>query len=114
MSKCNDCPPLVVPRRGYTPSRPSCIECVEKHLGAAYVLITESNDIPDKCQFRRFRAIGHMYEAEDESQQWPELHTAIRQARKAYQTVGTMPNWQGLAALTSQVAEARQSTPSNS
>jgi hypothetical protein len=28
--KCPDCPPLVVPRRGYTPTRPSCIECVEK------------------------------------------------------------------------------------
>jgi len=28
--KCGDCPPLVVPRRSYTPTRPSCIECVEK------------------------------------------------------------------------------------
>jgi len=27
---CPDCPPMVVPRRGYTPTRPSCIECVEK------------------------------------------------------------------------------------
>ncbi|MBP8954794.1 MAG: hypothetical protein KBI47_20560 [Armatimonadetes bacterium] len=28
--KCGDCPPLVVPRRSYTPTRPSCHECVEK------------------------------------------------------------------------------------
>jgi len=67
------------------------------------VLITESNDIPDKCQFRRFRAIGHMYEAEDESQQWPDLHTAIRQARKAYQIEGTMPDWASLESLIGQL-----------
>jgi len=28
--KCSDCPPLVIPRRSYTPTRPSCIECCEK------------------------------------------------------------------------------------
>mgnify|MGYP006304181587 CR=1 FL=1 len=44
MKKCPDCPPLVVPRRGYTPTRPSCIECVEKHLGAALVLLTETRE----------------------------------------------------------------------
>jgi hypothetical protein len=25
----------------------------------------------------RLRAIGHLHEAEDESQQWPDLHTAM-------------------------------------
>jgi len=45
--RCKDCPPMVVPPRSYTPSRPSCIQCVEKHLGAAYVLLTELNDLPD-------------------------------------------------------------------
>ncbi|HPD17383.1 MAG TPA: hypothetical protein PLE19_20795 [Planctomycetota bacterium] len=97
--KCGDCPPLVVPRRSYTPSRPSCIECVEKHLGAAYVLLAELNDLPDARHIeppnlsRRLRAIGHLFEAEDESQEWPELHAAIRAARKAYQADGTMPDW---------------------
>jgi len=33
----------------------------------------------------RLRAIGHLHEAEDESQAWPELHDAIREARKSYQ-----------------------------
>jgi hypothetical protein len=34
---------------------------------------------------RRLRAIGHLFEAEDESQPWPELHVAIRDTRRAYQ-----------------------------
>jgi predicted alpha/beta hydrolase family esterase len=45
----------------------------------------------------RLRAIGHLFEAEDESQEWPELHAAIRDARKAYQADGTMPTWDTLA-----------------
>jgi len=92
--KCPDCPPLVVPRRGYTPTRPSCIECVEKHLGAAMVLLTETRE----GYAYRLRAIGHLFEAEDESQEWPDLHAAIRAARKAYQADGTLPDWDTLAA----------------
>jgi len=119
--RCKDCPPMVIPRRSYTPSRPSCIACVEKHLGAAYVLLTELNDLPDPPSSsssgmasdeasrqgfsRRLRAIGHLFEAEDESQEWPELHAAIRQARKTYQADGTMPNWEALAMA---VADTRQ------
>jgi hypothetical protein len=90
--KCNDCPPLVVPRRSYTPTRPSCIECCEKHLGAALVLLTEARE----GYAYRLRAIGHLFEAEDESQEWPELHAAIREARKAYQADGTLPDWEAL------------------
>jgi len=110
--RCKDCPPMVIPPRSYTPSRPSCIACVEKHLGAAYVLLTELNDLPDtpaeRCQgfSRRLRAIGHLFEAEDESQEWPELHNAIRQARKTYQADGTMPDWAALAQLVDQVRHA--------
>lgn len=45
-------------------TRPSCLECVEKHLGAAWVLLAEYRDgYP-----HRLRAIGHLHEAEDESQ----------------------------------------------
>ena len=107
--RCKDCPPMVIPRRCYTPSRLSCIECVEKHLGAAYVLLTELNDLPDDPAerhqgfSRRLRAIGHLFEAEDESQEWPDLHNAIRQARKAYQAYGTMPDWETLAVAISVV-----------
>jgi len=45
----------------------------------------------------RRRAIGHLFEAEDESQAWPELHAAIREARKAYQADDTLPDWDTLA-----------------
>ena len=74
-------------------TRPSCLECVEKHLGAAWVLLAEHREgYP-----HRLRAVGHLHEAEDESQAWPALHTAIREARKAYQRDGTMPDFAALA-----------------
>ena len=105
LKTCTNCPPLVVPRHGYTPARPSCIECCEKHLGAAYVLLAELNDLPDARRVeppnlsRRLRAIGHLFEAEDESQEWPELHAAIREARRAYQADGKMPDIETIAIL---------------
>jgi len=114
--RCKDCLPLVVPRRSYTPTRPSCIECCEKHLGAAYVLLTELNDLPDDPAerhqgfSRRLRAIGHLFEAEDESQEWPELHAAIRQARKHYQAAEEMPNWNTLEGMVSEVREQARET----
>lgn len=80
-------------RRAFAPTRPSCLHCVEKHLGAAYVLLTETRD----GYAHRLRAIGHLHEAEDESQEWPDLHAAIREARKAYQAGGAMPTWDTLA-----------------
>jgi hypothetical protein len=103
--KCGNCPPLVVPRRSYTPTRPSCIECVEKHLGAAYVLLTEARE----GYAYRLRAVGHLFEAEDEAQEWPELHAAIRDARTRYQAAGEMPEWQDLDNL---LSAARAATPS--
>jgi len=73
---------------------------VEKHLGAAWVLLAEYRDgYP-----HRLRAIGHLHEAEDESQEWPELHRAIREARKAYQQNGTMPEFEVLAELAGNLA----------
>ena len=59
-------------------TRASCIECVEKHIGAACVLMSECR----QGYSYRLRVIGHLHEAEDESQEWPELHVAIREARK--------------------------------
>jgi len=100
--KCGNCPPLVVPRRAYTPSRPSCIECVEKHLGAAYVLLTEARE----GYAYRLRAVGHLFEAEDEAQQWPELHAAIREARKGYQAARSLPDLDSLAVLASRQRES--------
>ena len=72
--------------------RKSCIECVEKHLGAAWVLINECHDgYP-----HRLLVIGHLHEAEDESRIWPELHTAIRSVRKQFQHNDTVPDFKAL------------------
>jgi len=103
---CNNCPPLVVARRGYTPARPSWIKCREKHLGAAYVLLTEVR----QSYAHRLGAIGHLFEAEDESQQWPELHAAIRQARKHCQAAEEMPDWDMLEGMVSEVREQARET----
>lgn len=55
----------------------------------------------------RLRAISYLFEAEDESQEWPELYNSIREARKAYQQNGTIPDF---AAMAPQVAEARSAS----
>lgn len=80
-------------------TRDSCLECVDKHLGAALILITETRDgYP-----HRLRAIGHLHEAEDESQAWPELHDAIREARKRFQQIGQVPDFTALEALSTRL-----------
>jgi hypothetical protein len=82
-------------QRQLPPTRDSCIECVEKHLGSAAVLITETrNGYP-----HRMLAIGHLHEAEDESQHWPALHEAIRMARKRYQQTDIVPDFAALSTL---------------
>ncbi len=59
----------------------------------------------------RLRIIGHFHEAEDESQEWPELHAAIREARKAYQAGGATPNWEGLDVMIGELpGQLRQNT----
>lgn len=83
-------------------TRASCTQCVEKHLGAAYVLVTETRD----GYAHRLRAIGHLHEAEDESQAFPSLHAAIRAARKGYQADGTIPDWEALAQAAEAVRQA--------
>jgi hypothetical protein len=83
---------------GVPATRPSCTECVEKHLGSAWALITETqNGYP-----HHMYAVGHLHEAEDESQEWPALHAAIRDARKKYQQEDVMPDWAKLRGLLDQ------------
>jgi len=70
----------------------------------AYVRLTKTRN----GYAHRLHAIGHLHEAEDESQEFGDLQAAMRAARKAFQTDGTMPDWESLA----QAAEsARQSAP---
>jgi len=84
-------------------TRPSCTECVDKHLGAACVLMGEHRDgYP-----HRLRAIGHLHEAEDESQEWPALHEAVRAARKAFQQQGEVPDFELLARMVDAIRAGR-------
>ncbi len=73
--------------------RPSCLECVEKHLGAAAVILSEIHN----CYEYRLRFVGHLHEAEEESQDFLPLHEMIRDARKAYQRENIVPDWESLA-----------------
>ena len=74
------------------------------------VLLAELNDQPDDENSRRqgfsprLRAIGHLFEAGDESQEWPDLHAAIRAARRAFQQTGRMPDFAALAEAARQAA----------
>lgn len=61
-------------------------------MGAALVL---SSELRDGYPYR-LRIIGHLHEAEDESQAWPDLHGALRGARKAFQTQGIVPDFDQL------------------
>ncbi|MDR1923583.1 MAG: hypothetical protein LBQ66_04335 [Planctomycetaceae bacterium] len=97
-SNCNG--ELQVEQQQQTFQRRSCIECVEKHLGAAMVLCSE---IQDGYSYR-LMVIGHLHEAGEESREWEELHNAIREARKAYQSNNIMPNWEHLSELISIVS----------
>ena len=80
--------------------RPSCLECVEKHLGAAMVILSEIHD----GYAYRLQFVGHLNEAAEESQEWPKLHSLIRQSRKEYQRNEKIPDWELLA---QQIAEIK-------
>ena len=84
------------------PVRSSCLECVEKHLGSAAVILSE---VYSGYSYRLY-FIGHLLEAEEESQEWSKLHNAIRDARKDYQHSGTVPDWEKLASMINEVRAA--------
>lgn len=77
-------------------SEPSCMECVEKHLGVAQVVAGEVFD----GHPGHLKLIGNLRLAEEHSMEWPALHDAIRDARRAYQSRRIMPDWLALEKLT--------------
>ena len=86
--------PLVLPNiESPDQVRVSDLKSVEKHLGAAFVLASE---IANGHAYR-MRFVGHLHEAEDESQSHPALHRQIRKMRKNYQKSGMIPDWDLLA-----------------
>ena len=72
----------------------SCLECAEKHLGAAFVMYAE---IQDGYQ-NRMKVVGHLFKAEHEGAGYPALHDAIRAARQSLQARNVMPDWGALDA----------------
>lgn len=86
--------PLILPEiESEEQIRRSDLTSVEKHLGAAFVLASEIGN----GHAYRMRFVGHLHEAEDESQSHPVLHRQIRRMRKNYQKSGTIPDWESLA-----------------
>ena len=59
----------------------------------------------------RLRALGHLFEAEDESRAWPDLHDAIRDARRAYQQTGKVPDFEAMAAILASVGHFPDNQP---
>ena len=60
----------------------------------------------DKLLLDSFRLV-RQFEAEDEAQEWPELHAAIRDPRTRYQAGEQMPDWQALENLITPTRECR-------
>lgn len=79
------------PRIGHP--RKSCRECVEKHIGAAMVILGEAA----KGYDHHLLAVGHLHEAEEESaREWPALSVRIRAARKGLQSSNRNPEWESI------------------
>lgn len=84
--------------------RESCLECVEKHIGAASVLASE---IADGYPEHRLLLIGHLYEAADEARDWPELQKALVNARRRFQREKVAPDLPSLAKLAESVRKSQ-------
>ena len=74
-------------------TRTSCIACVQTQVGCAEVLIDFMSNGSSRYMTR---AVGNLYLAEDEAQDWQDLHNLIRESRINYQTKLIMPDWKVL------------------
>jgi len=69
--------------------RPSCLHCVEKHISAALVALSE---VEAGYPAHRLLVIGHLHEASEEArEEYPELADLIRQIRLNYCASGEFP-----------------------
>jgi hypothetical protein len=55
----------------------------------------------------RLQFVGHLNEAAEESQEYPTLHSLIRQSRKEYQRDEKNPDWELLAQQIAEIKNAR-------
>ena len=68
--------------------RPSCLDCVRKHLGQAAVLIDE---VAAGYTDYKWLVVGHLAEAEAESMHdWADLAYIIRERRLLYMSTDTL------------------------
>ena len=70
----------------------TCMECVEKHLGAALVMFGEIRN----GYKNRMKVVGHLFKAEHESADCEKLSDLIRDARRRYQATNVEPDWEVL------------------
>lgn len=71
--------------------RTSCLDCVEKHLAQAWVLLSEFGKDNHKYQFHLTLALGHLAEAEDEALvEHGAISRKIREIRTRLQTWRTV------------------------
>jgi len=90
-----------IPRPRQT--RKSCIECVEKHIGAAMVLESEMG----KGYRHHFLALHHLKEAERMMRmEKPELADEIARQREAFASRGQQADWCGVSMALSLVRGA--------
>lgn len=100
--------PNIVEEQGkvnvYGMARRSCLHCVEKHIGAAWVLFSEYKDnYPYKTLI-----IGHLHEAEEESESWQPLHDLIRHQRIQFQDENITPAFDFLSLKIFEVIQLEQ------
>jgi hypothetical protein len=67
-------------------TRDSCLDCVNKHIGIVTTLYEkytkEENVVVKKLQY--LKIIGNLYEAEEESENWPDIKNTVRNLRLSF------------------------------
>lgn len=67
-------------------TRNYCLDCVNKHIGTVSSLyekyIKEDNKAVKQLQY--LKIIGNLYEAEEESENWPDIKNTVRNARLSF------------------------------
>lgn len=66
-----------------------CLECVEKHIGAAH---EQFKEVPQGYPEHILSAIGNLVEAQNAATNFPEIAAAIREARISFQRKGEIPD----------------------
>ena len=62
--------------------RPTCMDCVRKHLAQAHVLLDEFASDPDYFEAFFWFAMGHIAEAESECQKYQQFAHVLRAHRR--------------------------------